>query len=71
MLAILVQMALDDALRSQLVLSLLSWGVVLVLFFLNLRFNKRHHIDVEAAEARARKLLEDKEAEDRAVEGRA
>jgi deoxyadenosine/deoxycytidine kinase len=55
----------------QLLLSLLSWAVVLGLFFLNKRFNTSHHIDADAAEARARKLLEDKEAEDRAVEGRA
>ncbi|MCT7660793.1 amino acid permease [Mycobacterium sp. CPCC 205710] len=57
MLAILVQMSLDDKLRSQLVLSLLSWAVVLGLFFLNQRFNKRHNIDVDAAEERARALL--------------
>ena len=41
MLAILVQMYLDDALRSQLLLSLLSWAVVLVLFFANRWFVKR------------------------------
>jgi GABA permease len=41
MLAILVQMYLDDALRSQLLLSLLSWAVVLVLFFANSWFVKR------------------------------
>ncbi|PND59149.1 GABA permease [Mycobacterium sp. ENV421] len=40
MLAILVQMYLDDKLRSQLVLSLLSWGVVLVLYFVTRRFNR-------------------------------
>ena len=71
MVAILVQMGLDASLRLQLLLSLLSWAVVLGLFFLNKRFNTSHHIDADAAEARARKLLEDKEAEDRAVEGRA
>src|SRR3954470_21921853 len=71
MVAILVQMGLDASLRLQLLLSLLSWAVVLALFFLNKRFNTSHHIDADAAEARARKLLEDKEAEDRAVEGRA
>jgi len=60
MLAILIQMALDDSLRSQLMLSLLSWAVVLVLFFLNKRFNTSHHVDADAAEAKARVLLEDK-----------
>ena len=40
MLAILVQMFLDDALRSQLLLSLLSWAVVLVLFGINKWFVK-------------------------------
>ncbi|OBA92475.1 GABA permease [Mycobacteriaceae bacterium 1482268.1] len=57
MLAILVQMFLDDELRSQLLLSLLSWAVVLGLFFLNKRFNKRHHVDADAAEAKARAML--------------
>ena len=38
MLAILVQMFFDDKLRSQLLLSLLSWAVVLVLFFVSKRF---------------------------------
>jgi GABA permease len=56
MLAILVQMAFDAELRSQLVLSLLSWAVVLGLFFLNKRFNTSHHIDMDAAEAKARVL---------------
>jgi GABA permease len=41
MLAILVQMYFDDKLRSQLLLSLLSWAVVLVLFFVGKRFG--HH----------------------------
>ena len=41
MLAILVQMYLDEKLRSQLLLSLLSWAVVLVLFFANKSFVKR------------------------------
>ncbi|MCV7347212.1 GABA permease [Mycolicibacterium rhodesiae] len=55
MLAILVQMYLDDKLRSQLVLSLLSWGVVVVLFFVTRRFNRnRPHkeqptVDAEVA----------------------
>jgi len=57
MLAILVQMFLDASLRWQLVLSLLSWAVVLGLFFLNKRFNTAHDIDMEASEAEARKLL--------------
>jgi GABA permease len=56
MLAILVQMFLDDELRWQLVLSLLSWAVVLGLFFLNKRFNTSHRIDADAAEAKARAL---------------
>lgn len=56
MLAILVQMFLDHELRSQLLLSLLSWAVVLGLFFLNKRFNTSHHIDADAAEAKARVL---------------
>lgn len=60
MIAILVQMFLDDKLRPQLLLSLLSWAVVLVLFFLNKRLNTGHHIDSEAAEAKARMLLDDK-----------
>jgi GABA permease len=57
MLAILVQMGFDDSLRSQLLLSLLSWAVVLGLFFLNKRFNTSHHIDSDAAEAKARTLV--------------
>ena len=56
-LAILVQMFLDDELRSQLLLSLLSWAVVLGLFFLNKRFNTSHHIDSDAAEEKARVML--------------
>jgi L-asparagine transporter-like permease len=57
MLAILVQMFFDASLRSQLLLSLLSWAAVLGLFFLNKRFNTSHHIDMEASEAKARRLL--------------
>ncbi len=38
MVAILTQMALDASLRSQLLLSLASWAVVLVLFLLNKRY---------------------------------
>lgn len=59
MLAILIQMFFDDELRSQLLLSLASWAVVVVLFFLNKRFNTSHHIDAEAAEAKARALSAD------------
>ena len=66
MVAILVQMGLDASLRLQLLLSLLSWAVVLGLFFLNKKFNTSHHIDADAAEARARGLLEEKAAEDKA-----
>jgi GABA permease len=58
MLAILVQMFLDASLRLQLLLSLLSWAVVLGLFFLNKRFDTSHHIDMEASEAKARTLLD-------------
>ncbi len=58
MVLILVEMALDPDLRSQLLLSLLSWAVVLGLFFLNKRFNTSHHIEVDAAEAKARALIE-------------
>jgi len=43
MLAILVQMFFDEKLRSQLLLSLLSWGVVLVLFFVSKRFVDRRN----------------------------
>lgn len=43
----------------QFLLSLLSWAVVLGLFFLNKRFNTSHHIDMEASEAKARTLLND------------
>jgi GABA permease len=52
MLAILVQMYLDDKLRSQLVLSLLSWGVVVVLYFVTRRFNRdRAHEEKPTVEA--------------------
>jgi GABA permease len=50
-------MFLDSSLRSQLLLSLLSWAVVLALFFLNKRFNTSHHVDMDASEAKARALL--------------
>jgi GABA permease len=42
MLAILVQMFLDQELRSQLLLSLLSWAVVLLLHLGNKAYLKRH-----------------------------
>ncbi|WP_395311634.1 amino acid permease [Mycobacterium sp. AMU20-3851] len=48
--AILVQMFIDRELRSQLVLSLLSWAVVIGLFVVNKWFVKRRPRD-EAAEA--------------------
>jgi GABA permease len=51
-------MFLDASLRLQLLLSLLSWAVVLGLFFLNKRFDTSHHIDMEASEAKARTLLD-------------
>jgi GABA permease len=50
--AILVQMFIDEALRSQLVLSLLSWAVVILLFAANKWFVKRR--PEEPAEAPAR-----------------
>lgn len=42
MLAILVQMYFDDKLRSQLLLSLLSWVVVLGFFFVGRKIHRRH-----------------------------
>ena len=51
MLAILVQMYLDDKLRSQLLLSLLSWAVVVALYFVTRRFNARR--DEEQADTQA------------------
>jgi len=55
MLAILVQMYLDDKLRSQLLLSLLSWAVVVGLYLLNRRFIDRRDaaepVDVRLARA--------------------
>ena len=51
MLAILVQMYLDDKLRSQLLLSLLSWAVVVALYFVTRRFNSRR--DEEQADTQA------------------
>ena len=58
MLAILVQMFLDDKLRSQLVLSLLSWAVVLTLYFLNKWFiNRKPEAEERAAAAPHRVLV--------------
>jgi GABA permease len=55
MLAILVQMYLDDELRSQLLLSLLAWAVVVVLYLVNRRFIDRRDaaepVDVRLAGA--------------------
>jgi GABA permease len=56
-LAILVQMYLDDKLRSQLVLSLLSWAVVLVLYFANKWFIKRRPKPEPAAGAKPHRVL--------------
>lgn len=53
MVAILVQMFFDDALRSQLLLSLLSWGVVLILYALNARFSRHHRDDEKEAPTEA------------------
>jgi GABA permease len=57
-LAILVQMFIDRALRSQLVLSLLSWAVVLVLYFANKWFiNRRPEAEQAAATTPHRVLV--------------
>ncbi len=53
MLAILVQMYLDDALRSQLLLSLLSWVVVVVLFAVTRRFTADRRAERPAVAANA------------------
>jgi GABA permease len=57
MLAILVQMYLDDELRSQLLLSLLAWAVVVGLYLVNRRFIDRRDaaepVDVRLAGAGA------------------
>lgn len=56
--AILVQMFIDKALRSQLVLSLLSWAVVILLFAANKWFvNKRPLEPVETPTAAAHRVL--------------
>jgi GABA permease len=57
-LAILVQMYLQDDLRSQLVLSLLSWAVVLVLYFGNRWYlNRRPEKQAVAAGEKAHRVL--------------
>jgi GABA permease len=57
MLAILVQMSLDDKLRSQLVLSLLSWAVVLALYLANKWFINRKPEVAEAPAAAPHRVL--------------
>jgi len=56
-LAILVQMFLDPALRWQLVLSLLSWAVVLVLYFANKWFINRRPEAAQAPGAAPHRVL--------------
>ena len=56
-LAILVQMFLDPALRWQLVLSLLSWAVVLVLYFTNKWFINRRPEAAQAPGAAPHRVL--------------
>ena len=57
-LAILVQMGLDNATRSQLVLSLLSWAVVLVFYFANKWFiARRPHVEGAAPTAKPHRVL--------------
>ena len=56
-LAILVQMFLDPALRWQLVLSLLSWAVVLVLYFTNKWFINRRPEAEQAPGAAPHRVL--------------
>jgi GABA permease len=48
-LAILVQMGLQSDVRSQLVLSLLSWGIVIVLYFANRWYKNRRPVAAEVA----------------------
>jgi GABA permease len=58
MLAILVQMGIQADVRSQLVLSLLSWAVVLVLFFANKWFiARRPHVEGAAPTAKPHRVL--------------
>ena len=53
-LAILVQMGIQEDVRSQLVLSLLSWAVVLVLYFANKWFLQPAPEAAEVAPRRSR-----------------
>ena len=55
--AILIQMFIQRDLRSQLVLSLLSWGVVLLLFYANRRFVMRRPAPMEAVEGKPHRVL--------------
>ena len=56
-LGVLLQMALTDSVRSQLVLSLLSWGVVLVLYFVNKFVINRSGDEAPASTEQARRVL--------------
>ena len=57
-LAILVQMGIQKDVRSQLVLSLLSWAVVLVLYFANKWFiARRPHVEGAAPTAKPHRVL--------------
>jgi GABA permease len=57
-LAILVQMGIQADVRSQLVLSLLSWAVVLVFYFANKWFiGRRPHVEGVAPTTKAHKVL--------------
>lgn len=57
-IAILVQMYLQDAARSQLLLSLLSWAVVIILFFANRWFvARRPAVPSVAATSRPHRVL--------------
>lgn len=57
-LAILVQMGVQSELRSQLVLSLLSWGVVLVFYFANKWFlNRNAGVEESVPTTKPRKVV--------------
>jgi GABA permease len=57
-LAILVQMGIQADVRSQLVLSLLSWAAVLVFFFVNTWFiSRRPHVEGVAPTAKPHRVL--------------
>ena len=56
--AILVQMGLQSAVRSQLVLSLLSWAVVILVYFANRWFvNRRPEVEGAVARERPHRVL--------------